>query len=242
MKEQLKTNMSVSFDMLPLIVLKNVVKNYDTPAGEVEVLKGLDLSIGAGELVAIIGKSGSGKSTLVNMLTGIDRPTTGEIMIGGTAVHTMTEDQMSLWRGHHVGVVFQFFQLLGSLTCLDNVMLPMSFCGRYAKRLRKEKGMELLDQVGMASQANKYPSEMSGGQQQRVAIARALANDPEILAADEPTGNLDTATANDIFSLFEDLTAAGKTIVMVTHDGDLAKRVHRTITIADGRIVGDTAR
>ncbi|MHB0877047.1 MAG: ABC transporter ATP-binding protein, partial [Anaerolineae bacterium] len=193
--------------------------------------------IDGGEFVAVIGKSGSGKSTLINMLTGIDRPTSGEVLVGDTAVHELTEDQMAVWRGRNLGIVFQFFQLLPTLTIAENVMLPMDFCGLYSPRERWQRAMGLLDQVDMVDQADKLPSAVSGGQQQRVAIARALANDPPILVADEPTGNLDSRTAQSVFDLFAGLVARGKTIVMVTHDRDMAKRVSRTIIIADGEIV-----
>jgi putative ABC transport system ATP-binding protein len=190
--------------------------------------------------VAIIGKSGSGKSTLINMITGIDRPTSGEVLIGDTAVHTLSEGQLAVWRGKHLGIIFQFFQLLPSLSIVENVMLPMDFSNMYAPHERSERAMTLLEQVEMAHQAHKLPNAVSGGQQQRVAIARALANDPPILVADEPTGNLDSKTANAVFELFEGLAAQGKTILMVTHDSDLAGRASRAIVVADGQIVSQT--
>ncbi len=226
--------------MTNLINLNQLTKTYTTPAGEFLALRGIDLQIDRGEFVAIVGKSGSGKSTLINMMTGIDRPTHGTIHMNGTAVHTLKEDPMAKWRGHNVGIIFQFFQLMPMLTCLENIMLPMDFSNSYARRQRKAQALHLLKQVGLAEQAHKLPSELSGGQQQRVAIARSLANDPPILVADEPTGNLDSETAVVIFHLFQALVAAGKTIVMVTHDNDLADKVTRTVTISDGAIVQQT--
>ena len=189
--------------------------------------------------MAIIGKSGSGKSTLINMITGIDRPTSGEVLVGDVPVHTLSEGQMAAWRGRNLGIIFQFFQLLPALTIIENVMLPMDFCNMYTPRERPERAMQLLAQVEMAEQAHKLPSAVSGGQQQRVAIARALANDPPVLIADEPTGNLDSKTANAVFQLFASLVANGKTVVMVTHDSDLAKRVDRAVIVADGAIVNE---
>lgn len=220
-----------------LISLNEVVKAYHTPAGDFVALNGVDLQIGRGEFVAVVGKSGSGKSTLINMITGIDRPTSGAVFINETAVHLLKEGPMAEWRGRTIGVIFQFFQLLPMLTCLENIMLPMDFCNMYTGKEREERALFLLEQVEMVEHAYKLPSEVSGGQQQRVAIARALANDPPILAADEPTGNLDSKTADSIFKLFQSLIADGKTILMVTHDNELANRVTRTITIADGEIV-----
>jgi ABC-type lipoprotein export system ATPase subunit/CRP-like cAMP-binding protein len=220
-----------------LIDLKQVVKVYETPAGPFTALKGVDLQVAAGEFVAVIGKSGSGKSTLINMITGIDRPTLGEVFVGGAPIHTLSENEVALWRGQNVGVVFQFFQLLPTLTLVENVMLPMEFCRLYSSRERKARAMYLLDLVDMAEQANKLPSAVSGGQQQRAAIARALANDPIVLVADEPTGSLDSKTADAIFQLFEDLVAQGKTILAVTHDRDWAARVSRVVQIADGEVV-----
>jgi len=195
------------------------------------------MTIAEGEFVAVIGKSGSGKSTLINMITGIDRPTAGEIYVGGAAVHTMDEGQMPQWRGRTVGVIFQFFQLLPTLTVAENVMLPMDFCNVIDLPEREERAMHLLDLVGVAAYADKLPTEIAGGEQQRVAIARALANDPPILVADEPTGNLDSRTAGDVFRLFEGLIQKGKTVLMVTHDHDQAKRVDRALIIADGELV-----
>ncbi|HWQ15924.1 MAG TPA: ATP-binding cassette domain-containing protein [Roseiflexaceae bacterium] len=222
-----------------LIEIRNVVKTFQSAAGTFTALKGVSLEVNSGEFVAIIGKSGSGKSTLMNMITGIDRPTEGEVFVGDTAVHMLNEGQMAVWRGRNVGIVFQFFQLLPALSLIENVMLPMDFCNMYTPRERRERAMMLLEQVGMAEQAHKLPSAVSGGQQQRVAIARALANDPPIVMADEPTGNLDSKTAQAVFQLFEDLVRQGKTIVMVTHDQDLAKRVTRAVIVADGQIVNE---
>ncbi len=222
-----------------LIDMRQIVKTYQSAAGSFTALKSVDLQIDRGEFVAIIGKSGSGKSTLINMITGIDRPTSGEVLVGDAAVHTLSEGQMAVWRGKNLGVIFQFFQLLPTLTIVENVMLPMDFCNMYEPRERRARAMQLLEQVEMTEQADKLPSAVSGGQQQRVAIARALANDPPILIADEPTGNLDSKTANAVFQLFENLVQQGKTVLMVTHDSDLAKRVSRAIIVADGEIVNE---
>jgi len=220
-----------------LIELQQVVKTYRSAAGDFTALKNVDLQIDGGEFVAVIGKSGSGKSTLINMITGIDRPTSGGVLVGDTAVHTLSEGELAEWRGRNVGVIFQFFQLLPTLTVIENLMLPMDFCHMYSMRQRRERAMHLLEQVELVDHARKLPSALSGGQQQRVAIARAMANDPPILVADEPTGNLDSKTAESIFRLFEDLVDQGKTILMVTHDRDLAERVTRTVIIADGEVI-----
>jgi putative ABC transport system ATP-binding protein len=225
-----------------LIDLHNVVKIYESAAGKYAALNGVNLRIYAGEFVAVIGKSGSGKTTLMNMITGIDRPTIGEVIVGGTPIHTLSEGATAVWRGNTIGVVFQFFQLLPTLTVIENVMLPMDFCHRYTLRERRQRALFLLDQVELVEYANRLPSALSGGQQQRVAIARALANDPPILIADEPTGNLDSGTAAAVFALFDKLVRQGKTIVMVTHDQDLVRQVLRTIYIKDGRITGDQSR
>jgi putative ABC transport system ATP-binding protein len=225
-----------------LVDLRQVVKAYETAAGLFFALKGVDLQVDTGEFIAVVGKSGSGKSTLINMITGIDKPTSGEVLVSGTAVHTLNEGRMAVWRGHHVGVVFQFFQLLPTLTVIENVMLPMDFCHMYPMRERPERAMHLLDMVGIADHAHKLPSAVSGGEQQRAAIARALANDPPIIAADEPTGNLDSKTAETVFRLFEQLVDDGKTILMVTHDRELVRRVTRTVTLADGEIVDEVVR
>lgn len=224
-----------------LIELRRVSKIYETAAGPFKALREIDLQIDHGEFVAVIGKSGSGKSTLINMIAGIDRPSAGEVLIGDTAVHTLNEGQIAVWRGRNVGVIFQFFQLLPTLTAIENVMLPMDFCDMYSMSERYERAMHLLDQVEMVEHAHKLPSALSGGEQQRVAIARAMANDPPILLADEPTGNLDSQTAEAVMQLFEKLVAQDKTILMVTHDMDLSRRAPRIITLADGQIVAQTS-
>jgi len=220
-----------------LVDLRQVVKTYTDSAVPFIALKGIDLHIDGGEFLSIIGKSGSGKSTLINMITGIDRPTSGQVLVGGTAVHDLDEEGLALWRGQAVGVIFQFFQLLPTLTAVENVILPMDYSRLYAPRERPERALHLLEQVGMIDEAHKLPAELSGGQLQSVAIARALANDPPLLAADEPTGNLDTRTADRVLDLFEALVDEGKTIIMVTHDEDLARRALRTVVLADGQII-----
>jgi putative ABC transport system ATP-binding protein len=234
-------NVSSAEEVRCLIDLRQVVKAYQTAAGDFLALKGIDLQVNTSEFVAVVGKSGSGKSTLINMITGIDRPTSGEVLIGDTAVHTLSEGGIAVWRGRHIGVVFQFFQMLPTLTVIENVMLPMDFCNVYSMHEREERAMHLLELVGITAQAHKLPSAISGGEQQRAAIARALANNPPIIAADEPTGNLDSKTAEAVFELFETLVGEGKTILVVTHDRELARRVGRTVTLADGEIVADRA-
>jgi ABC-type lipoprotein export system ATPase subunit len=223
------------------IELKQVIKNYRTPSGESPALRGIDLSIGKGQMVAVLGKSGAGKTTLINMLGGIDRPTSGEVIIGGTRTNDLNENQLAIWRGINVGIVFQFFQLLPSLTVLENVKAPMDFCSVYTPRERVERAMHLLEMVEIAEHAHKRPMAVSGGQQQRIAIARALANDPQVIIGDEPTGNLDSRTADTIWSIFEKLVGQGKTLLLVTHDEDLAKRASRRIELVDGLIISDTA-
>ena len=223
----------------PIIHLQDVNKYYKTVAGDFHALKSVDLGIQAGEFVAIIGKSGSGKSTLLNMITGIDRPSTGEVYVNGTPVHELKENRMARWRGINLGIVFQFFQLLPTISVIENIMLPMDFCKTFPRREREKRALALLELVEMADHAYKLPTALSGGQQQRVAIARALANDPPIIIADEPTGNLDSKTADSVFKLFMDLVAQGKTIIVVTHDSGLAKRTYRTALIADGEIVNE---
>ena len=220
-----------------LIDLRSLFKTYHTPAGDFPALKGIDLKVGGGEFVSVVGKSGSGKTTLINMITGIDKPSSGEIFIDNSPIHAMNEDQIAQWRGVTMGVIFQFFQLLPTLTVAENVMIPMDFCSTYPIRERRDRAMHLLELVDIAENADKLPSEVSGGQQQRAAIARALANDPPILAADEPTGNLDSRTADSIFQLFQDLVDHGKTLIMVTHDRDLAARGSRQIVVSDGVIL-----
>ena len=222
-----------------IVDLRNVYKSYKTAVGDYPALKNINLQIHAGEFVSIIGKSGSGKSTLLNMITGIDHPTNGEVFINGTAVHKMGEDKMARWRGNNLGIVFQFFQLLPVISVVENIMLPMDFCRTYPVVERHDRAMKLLELVELTEHAHKLPTALSGGQQQRVAIARALANDPPLIIADEPTGNLDSKTAESIFALFNNLVAQGKTIIIVTHDSGLAKRTHRTALIADGEIVNE---
>ncbi|MEM8859469.1 MAG: ATP-binding cassette domain-containing protein [Chloroflexota bacterium] len=219
------------------IVLQDVIKTYVGPAGEFTALKNINLDFHYGEFVSIVGKSGSGKSTLLNMLTGIDHPTSGNVTINDTNVYGMTESQRALWRGRNLGIVFQFFQMLPTLTLLENIMLPMDYCKTYPARERKERAMELLDIVGLTDFARKLPSAVSTGQQQSAAIARSLANDPPIIVADEPTGNLDTKAANTIIELFRQQAEAGKTILIVTHDPGLTQHTDRTITLIDGRVV-----
>jgi ABC-type lipoprotein export system ATPase subunit len=222
-----------------LIELHRVEKNFQSTSGNFRALKTIDLKINRGEFVGIIGKSGSGKSTLINMITGIDRPSGGEVLVGDIPVHTLNENKMASWRGRNLGIVFQFFQLLPNLSIIDNVRLPMDFCHSFTPKERHARAMKLLEMVDMADHAQKLPSALSGGQQQRVAIARALANDPPIIIADEPTGNLDSKTADAVFSLFKKLADEGKTVVMVTHDSGLARRVERTVIIADGEVVNE---
>jgi ABC-type lipoprotein export system ATPase subunit len=223
----------------PIIDLRTVNKYYKTAIGDYQALNNVDLQINAGEFVSIIGKSGSGKTTLLNMITGIDRPTNGEVWVNSTGVHKLNENQMARWRGINLGIVFQFFQLLPMISVVENIMLPMDFCRTYPMRERHQRAMELLELVELEDHAHKLPTALSGGQQQRVAIARALANDPPVVIADEPTGNLDSKTAESVFALFNDLVAKGKTIIIVTHDSGLAKRTHRTALIADGEIVNE---
>ena len=224
-----------------MIDMRGIVKTFKNAAGEFIVLKGIDLTINRGEFVSIVGKSGSGKSTLLNMITGIDHPTDGRVVIGGTDIYTnVTESQRSKWRGRNLGIVFQFFQLLPMLTLLENVMLSMDFADMYDFDERPARAMEMLKMVGLEEFANKLPVLVSTGQQQLAAIARALACDPPLLVADEPTGNLDTKSANVIIDLFEELSRRGKTVVMVTHDPSLTSRTTRNIIIADGELIDET--
>jgi putative ABC transport system ATP-binding protein len=222
-----------------LIDLQQVFKEYETPAGRFKALDGLDLQVKAGNFISVIGKSGSGKSTLINMVTGIDRPTGGNAFVGGAPIHSMTEEQIAIWRGTTIGVVFQFFQLLPTLTAVENVLLAMDYAGTIPRKERPERAMRILEQMGMVDHAHSFSGKLSGGQLQVVAIARSLANNPPIITADEPTGNLDSQTANSIFDLFEKLSESGKTILMVTHDKELASRARRTILLRDGKIVDD---
>jgi len=218
----------------PLIVLKDVCKAYPSISGTFKALDHISFELWPAEFVAIVGKSGSGKSTLMNVMTGIDQASSGEIVIGNTKVHTLNQTELSQWRGKNVGIIFQFFQLLPSLTTIENVMLPMDFCNTYPTRERYPRALTLLQKLGIAEQAHKLPSTLSGGQQQRVAIARALANDPPLLVADEPTGNLDSETADSIMQLFSNLVKEGKTVIMVTHERDYSHYFNRIITLSDG--------
>jgi putative ABC transport system ATP-binding protein len=222
-----------------LIELCRVSKAYQTPSGSFTALHDINLHVRKNEFVAVVGKSGSGKSTLINLITGIDRPSTGEVTIAGTPIHRLRENQLAGFRGRTVGIVFQFFQLLPTLTVLENVMLPMDLCNTYTTGVRHDRAMALLERVGITEQAQKLPATLSGGQQQRAAIARALANDPPLVVADEPTGNLDTSTADAVLALFTDLVAQGKTVVLVTHERDVRRYVSRQVTLVDGRIADD---
>jgi len=217
-----------------LVHVDNVVKDFQGPAGVIHVLKSVNLSVAAGEFVGVRGPSGSGKSTLINMITGIDRPSGGRVRVAGQHIESMSENALARFRGKNIGVIFQFFQLLPTLTVVENVMLPMDFCRMWKPRERPQRAMALLEQVGLADQADKLPNTLSGGQQQRAAIARALANDPPLLMGDEPTGNLDSQTADRVFNLFADLVKQGKTFIMVTHDVELAQRMPRLIEVHDG--------
>lgn len=234
--------MSTNPSTQPLIEMRNVVKVYSTAAGEFDALKGVNLQVEVGEFVGIVGKSGAGKSTLLNMITGVDHLTSGEVIVhshgSSVSIHNLNEDQIALWRGQTLGVIFQSFQLLPMLTLVENITLPMDLSGIYNAKKSRERALDLLRLVEIEDHADKLPSQISGGQQQRVAIARALANNPPILVADEPTGSLDSVTADHIFELFEHLVSdQGKTIVMVTHDQSLAQRFTRTLQIVDGEIV-----
>jgi putative ABC transport system ATP-binding protein len=217
-----------------MISLQRLTKTYQTPAGAFFALRDIDLEIREGEFVAIVGKSGSGKSTLLNMLGGIDRPSSGSVTVGSTATESLTENQLAAWRGKTVGFVFQFFQLLPTLTVAENVMLPMDFARAVPARQRRPRALDLLSRVDVAEQADKLPSALSGGQLQRVAIARALANDPPLILADEPTGNLDSETGAAIFRLFGELASGGKTVVVVTHEREAVSAVSRTVALKDG--------
>lgn len=225
----------------PLVEMLDVTKVFRSAAGEFHALRGITARFYPGEFVGIVGRSGSGKSTLANMITGIDHPTAGTVRVGDVVVHRLSESRISVWRGRNLGIVFQFFQLLPTLTLLENVMLPMDLANTYAAGEREDRAMDLLRLVGLESLADHRPEAVSGGQQQSAAIARALANDPPILIADEPTGNLDTRTAETVFGIFCDLVARGKTIIMVTHDQSLADRTTRVLHIADGLLVNGQA-
>ncbi len=222
-----------------LISLREVSKAYKTASGDFPALRDINLEVSPGEFVGIIGKSGAGKTTLVNVLTGVDHATSGEIWVNGAAIHQMSEDRLAIWRGRNLGIIYQSFHLMPTLSLLDNVMLPMDVCGLFHKKKSPQRAAQLLSLVGLEDHIHKLPSEISGGQQQRVAIARALANDPSLLVADEPTGRLDSANAENIFQIFVELIQQGKTILMVTHDPHLAQRVSRVLTIADGEIADE---
>jgi putative ABC transport system ATP-binding protein len=228
--------------MEPLIALRGLGKRYATPAGEFQALSGVDLEIGKGEFVAVRGKSGSGKSTLLHLIAGIDRPSEGQALVAGRALEAGSEDALARWRGRTVGVVFQFFQLLPTLTVAENVMLPMDFLDARPAAQRRPRALELLARVGIADQADKLPATLSGGQQQRAAIARALANDPPLVVADEPTGNLDSATAREVLQLLHALSEGGTTVVMATHEQDTAGVVDRAFELRDGRLVREGER
>ncbi|WFP50448.1 ABC transporter ATP-binding protein [Methylomonas sp. EFPC3] len=226
--------------MQPIIELNQVYKDYPQAGGRQTVLHGIDLRIAAGEFVAIVGPSGNGKSTLLNLIAGIDHPSRGEIVVAGHALQNLGNERLARWRGEHVGIVFQFFQLLPALSLLQNVILPMDFLGRLSKTQRRERALQLLDSVGLSGAADRLPSQVSGGQQQRAAIARALANDPPLIVADEPTGNLDSASADAVFDLFSHLRDRGKTLLMVTHNEALADAASRKLEIRDGRLHADS--
>lgn len=221
----------------PLIELAGVEKSYRMGKLDYHALRGIDLSVGAGELVAIVGPSGSGKTTILNLVTGIDRPTAGTVTVDGRRIDSMSEEELAVWRGEHVGVVFQFFQLLPTLSALENAVLPLDFARRGSKRERFDTAKRNLGLVGLGEKLDHLPAELSGGEQQRVAIARSLAADPKLIVGDEPTGNLDTGTAAEMFELLERLNEEGKTILYVTHDLELAHRAHRIVSIRDGFVV-----
>ena len=219
-----------------MISLQQVSKTYETPAGKYSALRNIDLEIRGGEFVGVVGKSGSGKSTLLNMVAGIDRPSAGSVAVAGTEIHAMSENRLAVWRGRNVGFVFQFFQLLPTLTAAENVMLPMDFSKSLPFRERRKRALALLDRVNVGAHADKLPATLSGGEQQRVAIARALANEPPLVLADEPTGNLDSVTATAILDLFRDMANRGTTVVIATHEADIARVIDRRIEISDGKI------
>jgi putative ABC transport system ATP-binding protein len=230
---------SVSSSIDLAIDLRNVTKAYETPAGSFVALDSVNLEAPRSQFLAIVGKSGSGKSTLINMIAGIDRPSSGEICVANTRLNELSESKLAAWRGRQVGIVFQFFQLLPTLTIVENVILPMDFCATYPVRERRKRALDILDRVAIADQADKLPATLSGGQQQRAAIARALANGPDVLLADEPTGNLDSHTADAILELFAALAAAGTTIMIVTHEREIASMVDRVVVLSDGKIGSD---
>jgi len=211
-------------------------------AGQMKALDDVSFTLRSGQTIGLVGQSGSGKSTMLNLLAGIDRPSSGEVVIDGVAVHGLSERALSAWRGSAVGIVFQFFQLLPTLTAAENVMLPMDFCNRWPRADRRKRALDLLDRVGVADQADKFHGALSGGQQQRVAVARALANAPPILLADEPTGNLDSRSAQALLQVLRDRVAEGETVILVTHDRNAIEQTARSVTLVDGRVVSDTSR
>lgn len=224
-----------------IVTLDRVIKTYQTPAGDFQALKGISTDIRANEFLCIVGKSGAGKTTLLNMITGVDSITSGNVNVDGVAVHDMSEDEQALWRGKNLGIIYQSFELMPMLTLLENVMLPMDFCHLYAPRKSRERARELLHMVELDEHIDKLPGAISGGQQQRVAIARALANNPRVIVADEPTGRLDSTTAETILDIFEQMVREGKTVVMVTHDSSAAQRASRVLEIADGELLAENA-
>ena len=223
-----------------MIELRHVTKTYETPAGPFHAIREIDMCIAAGTMTAITGKSGSGKSTLLNLIGGIDRPSSGGVTVAGMSIESSTERALAAWRGATVGVVFQFFQLLPTLTIVENVMLPMDFLRARPAKARRPYALELLDRVGLADHAHKLPATLSGGQQQRAAIARALANDPRVVTADEPTGNLDSETAAAVLELFRTIAAEGRTVVVATHERDISRIATRVVSLSDGRLVEAT--
>jgi putative ABC transport system ATP-binding protein len=225
-----------------MIILEGVTKEFKTKERSFRALNNIDLTINKGEYIAIIGKSGSGKSTLLTMMTGIDHPTHGKVFLNGTEIGHMNESQLATWRGKNIGIVFQFFQLIPTLTILENILLAMEFVNCIPKPERVKRAKELLHTVGISDQANKMPASLSGGEQQRAAIARALANNPAILVADEPTGNLDSKTAEAVNSIFSSLAGSGKTVIVVTHEKESAMRYDRTFTLSDGTIVSTESK
>lgn len=222
-----------------LIHLDTVSKHYMVDGQRIPVLKDVSLSINEGEFVAVVGPSGNGKSTLLNLITGIDKPSSGAVVVGGARIDRLSEDQLAGWRGKHLGIVFQFFQMLPGLSLLQNVLLPMALAGVIPASQRRERARALLAEVGLAEQAHKLPAMVSGGQQQRAAIARALANDPPVIVADEPTGNLDARTSEEVFTMFLKLLDRRRTLIMVTHNHEMAARAGRCIDVVNGQIVRD---
>ncbi|NLX11057.1 MAG: ABC transporter ATP-binding protein [Chloroflexi bacterium] len=220
----------------PFIQISKLVKTFDTPAGPLNVLRGIDLEIHKGDFVALLGPSGSGKTTFLNMLTGVDTPTSGEIIVGGMPITQVPQRRLTKWRARNVGIVFQFFQLLPTLSVVENVMAPMDFAGKWKSKERRDVALKLLDRFSIRDQAEKTPDMLSGGQQQRVAIARALANNPPLIVGDEPTGNLDRMSATNVFDLFQQFANSGTTVIIVTHDRELVQGVPKIFNMVDGTI------